>query len=152
MDYYRPHTAPPAGLLLRDTGLLLLRLAAGFSLLLFHAWNEGLLGWKHVWEKTPWPFAAEIAERGFPFPEAVSIIAIVAATLGSFFLITGLLCRVSAALLAVCTLCGLFLYVGIAEVAEKLVLYAVIYLVLVICGPGLFSLDSLLGGRRNARR
>jgi len=152
MDYYRPNNIPPAGQIVRDTGLLLLRLVSGLALLIYPAWGEGIAGWRHVWDKTPWPFAAEIAERGFPLPEAVSIIAVAAATLGSFFLITGLLCRISALVLSICTLCGLFLYGSIPEISEKLVLYAVIYAVLVICGPGIFSLDSLLSGRRRSAR
>lgn len=152
MDYYRPQNAPPPGLLLRDVGLLILRWTAGLVLLAGHAWEESIAGWKHVWEKTPWAFAAEIAERGFPLPQAVAVTAVIVAALGSFFLLTGLLCRVSALLLLICTLCGLFLYSSLPDLAEKLFLYAGIYIVLVICGPGRFSFDALLSGRRAARR
>jgi uncharacterized membrane protein YphA (DoxX/SURF4 family) len=41
---------------------------------------------------------------------------------------------------------------SVPPVAEKLVLYAGIYLVLVICGPGRFSLDAILSGWATAKR
>jgi len=152
MDHYRSQNASPPGLLLRDTGLLILRWTAGLVLLAGHAWEESIAGWKHVWDKTPWDLAAEVADRGFPLPQAVAIAAVAVASLGSFFLFTGLLCRISALLLLICTLCGLFLYSSLPDLAEKLFLYAGIYLVIVICGPGRFSFDALLSGRCAARR
>lgn len=152
MDYHRNPHAPPPGLLIRDAGLVILRWCAGLGLIIFHAWDEGVLGWKHVWQKEPWAYAAEIAERGFPLPEVVAAATVVAAALGSLFLLTGLLCRISAMVLLACTLCAGFLYGRIPEMGEKILLYAAIYSVLVLCGPGRFSLDALLTGRRAARR
>lgn len=152
MDYSRTPHAPPSGLLIRDAGLLILRWCAGLALLVFHAWDEGVLGWKHVWQKEPWAFAVEIADRGFPLPEVVAAVAVVAAALGSLFLLTGLLCRVSALVLLAFTLCAIFLYGRLPEMGEKLLLYAAVYLVLVLCGPGRFSLDALFTERRAVRR
>lgn len=152
MDYSRNPHAPPSGLFIRDAGLLILRWCAGLGLIYFHAWDEGALGWKHVWQKEPWAYAVEIAERGFPLPEVVAAASVAAATLGSLFLVSGLLCRVSALVLLACTLCAIFLYGRVPEPGEKLLLYAAIYLVLVLCGPGRFSLDALLTRRRAARR
>jgi len=152
MDFHRnPHASPP-GLLVRDAGLLVLRWAAGLALIFFHAWDEIMAGWRHVWEKTAWPYAAEIADRGFPLPEAVAIASAAAALLGSVFLVSGLLCRISALVLLLCALVAIFLYGRIPEIGEKVMLYAAIYLVLVLCGPGRFSFDALLGGRRAAGR
>ena len=151
MDYHRQPTAPPSGLLLRDAGALILRWCAGFTLILLHAWDEGLRGWKHVWHKEPWAFAAEMTERGFPLPEVVAAVSVAAAMLGSVFLISGLLCRVSAMVLLLCALCGLFLYGRVPDIAERLALYAGIYAALIICGPGRFSLDALFTKRRAGR-
>jgi len=148
MDYYRNPHAPPPGLILRDAGLLILRWAAGLALIFYHARAEVMAGWQHVWHKAPWPYAVEIAERGFPLPEGVAIVSAVAAMLGSVLLISGLLCRISALVLLVCTLCGIFLYARVPDVAEKLMLYAGVYMVLVLCGAGRFSLDYLLAGRK----
>jgi uncharacterized membrane protein YphA (DoxX/SURF4 family) len=151
MDYNRPSHASPAGLVVRDAGLLILRWCAGLTLILLHAWDEGLRGWKHIWHKEPWAFAGEITDRGFPLPQAVAVAAVVVAILGSVFLISGLLCRVSALILLACALCGLFLYGRVPDIAERLALYAGIYAVLVICGPGLFSLDAVFSNRRAGR-
>ncbi len=152
MEYSRNPHAPPSGLFIRDAGLLILRWCAGMGLIFFHAWDEGVLGWKHVWQKEPWPYAVEIAERGFPLPEVVAAASVAAAMLASLFLLSGLLCRVSALVLLACTLCAIFLYGRVPELGEKLLLYAAIYLVLVLCGPGRFSLDALFTRRRAARR
>lgn len=152
MDYYRNPHAPPPGYFLRDIGLLVLRWFTGIALIVYHAREEVVAGWQYVWHKVPWPYAAEIAERGFPLPQAVAVASAVAAMLGSAFLVTGLLCRVSALVLLVCTLCAFFLYARVPAVAEKLVLYAGIYLVLLICGPGRFSLDAILSSRGTVKR
>lgn len=152
MDFHRNPHAPPPGLLIRDAGSLILRWCAGLSLIVFHAWDEVMAGWKHLWEKTAWPYAGEIAERGFPLPEVVAIASAVAAMLGSLFLVSGLLCRISALVLLLCTLVAIFLYGRIPDTGEKLMLYAGIYFVLVLSGPGRFSLDALLSGRRAGGR
>jgi uncharacterized membrane protein YphA (DoxX/SURF4 family) len=150
MDYYRSPQAP-AGLIVRDVGLLLLRWFAGLALIFYHAREEVMTGWRHVWYKTAWPYAAEITDRGFPLPEAVAIVSAVVALLGSALLVSGLLCRISALALLACSLCALFLYASVPPVAEKLVLYTGVYLVLVLCGPGRFSLDAVLVARQSKR-
>ena len=153
MDYHRNPHAPPPGLLIRDAGLLILRISVGLALIAFHAWDEGVRGWKHLWYKEgPWAWAAEVSERGFPLPEAVAATSVAVAMLGSVFLLTGLLCRLSSAVLLAGALCGLFLYGKVPEMAERLALYAAVYAVLLICGPGRFSLDALFTSKRLARR
>src|SRR5688572_30296675 len=105
MDFNHSPHAPPSGSVIHDAGLLILRWCAGLTLIFMHALEEGTRGWGHVWHKEPWAFAAEITDRGFPFPQAVAIAAVVAAMLGSIFVVLGLLCRVSALVLLACTLC-----------------------------------------------
>jgi len=151
MDFSKPSSPPPAALALRDAGLLVLRWCAGVTLLAFHAGDESVRAWRHVWHKEPWAWAAEVADRGFPVPGAVAVISVAAGMLGSVFLISGLLCRLSAFLLLAGMLCGLFLYARVPEMAERLALYAGIYTVLVLCGPGRLSLDHLFTARRPGR-
>jgi uncharacterized membrane protein YphA (DoxX/SURF4 family) len=152
MEHYRPPQLAPPGLILRDAGLLILRFCAGLTLIIFHAWREVLHGWQHVWHKAAWPYAVEVADRGFPLPVAVAVASAVVALIASAFIAAGLLCRLSALVLLVGSVVGVMLYGSAAEPAEKLVLYAGIYLVLVICGAGRFSLDALPGSRRGAKR
>jgi uncharacterized membrane protein YphA (DoxX/SURF4 family) len=144
MSYHSsPATDPPA-LIIRDGGLLILRLAAGLGLICFHAWREALSGWQFFWRKEPWIYAAEIAERGFPLPEIVAAVSAGAGLLFSGFLAAGLLGRLPALVLLLCALTGIFLYAGVPLLGEMISLYAAVYLVLTLCGPGRFSLDSLL--------
>jgi uncharacterized membrane protein YphA (DoxX/SURF4 family) len=152
MDYSKPTAVSSAGLALRDAGLFVLRWCAGITLLSFHAWQEGVRGWRHVWQKEAWPWAVEVAERGFPLPETVSAISVTAAIVCSVLLLPGLLCRLSASLLLAGSLVGLFLYGQLPEIAERLALYAGVYAVLVLCGPGRLSLDHLFAGKRFPRR
>ncbi len=152
MDLSRPASPSLLGSALRDAGLFILRWCAGVTLLAFHAWREGVLGWRHLWYKEPWNWSVEVAERGFPLPTAVAVASVVAAIAGSIFLLTGLLCRLSAAVLLAGALCGLFLYGRVPETAERLALYAGIYTVLVLCGPGRLSLDHLFSAGRLSGR
>ncbi len=148
MSYHHAPAADPPALIIRDGGLLILRLSAGLGLILFHAWREACGGWAFLWRKEPWPFAREVAERGFPLPEIVAGVAAAAALLFSAFLAAGLLGRVSALVLLGCALTGIFLYAGIPVMGELIALYAAVYLVLTLCGPGRFSMDGLLSGAR----
>ena len=149
MSYHHSPAADPPALIIRDGGLLILRLSAGLGLIFFHAWREAHRGWEFFWRKEPWAFAAEISERGFPLPEIVAGTAAAAGLLFSGFLVAGLLGRVSALVLLVCALTGVFLYADVPVTGELIALYAAIYLVLTLCGPGRFSLDGLL---KSARR
>lgn len=150
MEYYRsPQSAPP-GFLTRSIPLLVLRLSAGLSLLLWHGWRETFGAWLLLWRKTPWAFQETVAARGFPAPLPLSIALVIIGVLGSVFLILGLLTRVSSALLCVGAVTAAALYQADPDRAEKYLLYAAVYLVLVLSGPGQLSADTLL--RRTVKR
>lgn len=150
MEYYRNPNSSPS-LLIRDAGLLFLRFAVAASLTGWHAAREAEAGWRHLWEKTPWPFRENIDAFGFPAPLAVSITAVCASLLSAAFLLAGLVSRTAAAVLLVFCALTAFLYRNFPAVLETSGLYAAILAVLLFCGPGRFSLESVLLARRKRR-
>lgn len=151
MEYYRNPQATTPGLLIRDVGLLLLRISAAAVLGSFHAWQQLLLGWGHLWRKEPWPLVDILKDYGLPFPHIAASAAAVIFALCSIGLFFGAVSRLCALLLLVCTSVGL-LFNFMDPVGEKLFLYAAIYLVILLCGPGCFSVDHLLRSRRSPRQ
>lgn len=152
MEYYRTPPVHPPGFqsLLQALGLLLLRLTAGLNLLLWHGWRETFGAWLHLWRKNPWPLPETLGSLGFPWPLPVAVALVVIAVFSSIFLILGLLTRISAALMAVAAITSAVLYQAYPERAEKYLLYAGIFAVLLISGPGWLSTDGLL--QRSTRR
>ncbi len=147
MEYYRNPNAATPGLIVRDVGLLLLRIGAGLTLGLSHAWQHLILGWNHIWKKEAWSLVDLLQEWGLPAPMVLASIASVIFALCSLGLVLGVLTRLSALLLLVCAVTGLA-FTLFSPSAEMLWLYATIYAVLFICGPGCFSIDFLLNRRK----
>ncbi len=150
MNTTAPPHPPPPRTQPRQLGLLVLRLATGGTLILWHAWREATAGWSHLWHKTDWSLPGHLGSLGFPAPLAVSIALVSIAFLGAIFVILGLLTRSSAALLAVLAMTTAFLYSAYPSVAENAVHYAGSCLAITLCGPGSLALDALL--RTFARR
>ncbi|MES2708394.1 MAG: DoxX family protein [Verrucomicrobiota bacterium] len=152
MEYYRTPSTHPQGFssLLQAVGLLLLRLTAGLSLLVWHGWREAFGAWLHLWRKTAWPFPETLKSLGFPWPLPVGVALVVIGVFCSIFLVLGLLTRVSAALLGTAAVTSAILYQAYPDRAEKYLLYAGAYLALLLSGPGWLSADGLL--RRAVRR
>ena len=152
MEVYRNPHQPTPGLILRDFGLLLLRIAVAFSLLAWHGWDLSLGAWKHVWNKQAWEFADTLQAHGFPAPSVVGTVIAVLLVFCSLFLFFGLLTRISAAIILSGMLVTGFLYTDYSAVIELATLYSAILLVLCISGAGRFSMDALLSGRKRQRR
>lgn len=119
-----PDEWPGAGLLLLRTGTGAVLLARGFSF---------LLGWHDL------KFAAT----------TVALLAVSGAAL----LLTGYLTRMGAVLVALSSVCGIFLWssaptIDFFQSRLTAALVAVIAIALICLGPGAFSLDARLFGRQ----
>lgn len=143
MDYHRNPNAPTAGLLIRDAGLLFLRIGLAVLLIVYHGWNEALAGWKHLWHQEAWPLLETITGYHLPIPQVLAVLAVLVMVLCSLGLFFGVVARLSAALLL--TLAGIAIVLNFHDpVAEKFWAYAIAYFVMLLCGPGCFSLAKLL--------
>ena len=143
MDYHRNPQAPTTGLLIRDAGLLFLRMGVAVLLSTYHGWGQAMAGWNHLWHQQPWPFLEVITKYGLPIPQVVAVLAVLVMVLCSLGLFFGIVARLSAALLLV--LAGGAIALNFLDpLAEKFWVYAIVYFVLLLCGPGCFSLAKLL--------
>lgn len=143
MDYHRNPQAPTPGLLIRDAGLLLLRIGVASLLITYHGWDQAIAGWKHLWQQQPWPFLDVITKYGLPIPQVIAVLSVLIIVLCSLGLFFGVVARLSAALLLVLAAGAISLNFW-DPIAEKFWIYSVVYVVLLLSGPGCFSLAKLL--------
>jgi uncharacterized membrane protein YphA (DoxX/SURF4 family) len=146
MDFYRNPNAATPGLIIRDVGLLILRIGVACVVGFYHGWQQSVAGWNFFWKKQPWSLVDYLASHSLPIPQVLAVIAILILVLCSLGLFFGVLARLSAGLLLACVGVGLILNFLQPE-AERLWLYGMNYLVLLLCGPGCFSLAFLLNRR-----
>jgi putative oxidoreductase len=124
-----------------DAGLAVLRVAAGFLLMFLHG-----LG------KVPPSdgFVSMVGQMGMPAPQLFAWLAAFTEVGAAILLAVGLLTRPAAALLVVhFVVVVLLAHAGDALGDRELpILFGVIALCVALTGPGRFSIDALIAGRR----
>ena len=124
-----------------DVGLLVLRVSFGLTMALSHGWGKvSDLG----------KFTAVVASKGFPIPGVTAPFAAFSELLGGLLLAVGLATR-PAAVALLGTMIGAVVVVHGGDPFGKKELglaYAAVSVVLLLTGPGRFSLDRLLARRR----
>lgn len=127
-----------------DAGLLVLRLWLGLSLLLLHG-RAKLAGFSEMSGKFPDPL-------GIGSPTSLTL-AIFAEVLCAILLVLGLFGRAAAAVLVIQMVTAFFLVHQLAltgaHSGELAFVYLAGFVALLIAGPGHFSLDAKLAGRRS---
>jgi putative oxidoreductase len=130
-----------AGTPAADAGLALLRISAGLLLLFLHGLGkippqEGFVGW--------------IGGMGFPAPLLFAWLATIAEVVGALLIALGLFTRPAALYVAIHFAVVVFVaHAGDALADRELaILFGVIALTLALTGPGRYSLDAMLAGRR----
>ena len=124
-----------------DIGLLVVRVWFGLVLAFGHGLSKVLnLG----------GFIDGVGKRGLPLPELLGPAAALSEFLGGILLAIGLLSRVSATFIAITMLVAAFHVHAADPFAKKefALAYAVAALAVLAAGPGRFSLDARLFGRR----
>jgi uncharacterized membrane protein YphA (DoxX/SURF4 family) len=129
-----------------DLGLLILR---GAGLLLALTFGVQKIGWYWSALHAAKPFssiglAPLIAKMGFPIPVALALWITFNESIGAFLIGCGFLTRLLAASLALGMAGALYTSVRLGEDWLRAALYLIIFVTLILTGPGKFSLDHLL--------
>ena len=135
----------------RDFGLLILRIA-GF--LLVFTFGIQKIGWYwsalHAGKSfSSIGLAPLIAKMGFPIPVALAMWITVNESIGAFLIGCGFLTRSLAASLALGMAGALYTSVRLDEDWLRAALYLIIFITLILTGPGEFSLDHLLKRKKS---
>jgi len=130
----------------KDSGLLILR---GAGLLLALTFGVQKIGWYWSALHAGKPFssiglAPLIAKIGFPIPVALALWITFNESIGAFLIGCGLLTRLLAASAALGMAGALYTSVRLDEDWLRAALYLIVFTVLVLTGPGKFSVDHLL--------
>ena len=130
----------------KDSGLLILR---GAGLLLALTFGVQKIGWYWSALHAGKPFssiglAPLIAKIGFPIPVALALWITFNESIGAFLIGCGLLTRLLAASAALGMAGSLYTSIRLGEDWLRAALYLIVFTVLVLTGPGKFSVDHLL--------
>ena len=134
----------------KDSGLLILR---GAGLLLALTFGVQKIGWYWSALHAGKPFssiglAPLIAKIGFPIPVALALWITFNESIGTFLIGCGLLTRLLAASAALGMAGALYTSFRLDEDWLRAALYLIVFTVLVLTGPGKFSVDHLLKRKR----
>ena len=134
----------------KDLGLLILR---GAGLLLALTFGVQKIGWYWSALHAGKPFssiglAPLIAKMGFPISVALALWITFNESIGAFLIGCGLLTRLLAASAALGMAGSLYTSIRLGEDWLRAALYLIVFTVLVLTGPGKFSVDHLLKRKR----
>lgn len=124
-----------------DLGLLLLRLGFGLTLAFGHGLGKLL---------NPEKFLRSVTRHGFPLPEVMAPIAALSEFVGSLLIAIGLATR-PAAVFVIGTMLGAAFVAHSGDPfskKESALAYALVALVVLVTGPGRYSIDARLEKRR----
>ena len=135
----------------KDFGLLVLR---GAGLLLAGTFGVQKIGWYwsaiHAGKSlSSAGLAPLIARMGFPIPFALALWITFNESIGAFLIGSGFLTRLLAASAALGMADVLYTSVRLGEDWLRAALYLIIFVALILTGPGKFSLDHLLKRKKS---
>jgi putative oxidoreductase len=129
-----------------DWGLLVLRGASLFLAATFGLQKlTGLLILLRSGEPwAAWGLMQFVRQLGFPFPVVLTICATLSESVIAFMVACGFMTRIAAASVALNMAVALYISLRIKEEPLRATLYLIIFIALVITGPGRFSVDHAL--------
>jgi putative oxidoreductase len=130
-----------------DAALLLLRIGFAALLIGFHGWARANRATGFLFHGTPWTFVDVVGRLGFPFPAFFAVTSVASESIGALLLIPGYFTRVAAFLTVVNFSVALYNEMHKGDPWELPALYLLMAVVILIAGPGRWSLDARLRGR-----
>lgn len=159
MALSRPPSNPPVDSASERIGVadfyrLLLRALLAVPMFFYQAKAQTILAWGFLWEKREWPLLDAIESMSLPQPSVTAISLTFVLLFSPIGILIGFLTRVNAALTFAAT--GFFFLTGLPLSdwlsGQTYVLFLGICAVLVLSGPGAFSLDGIFSFLRRRRR
>lgn len=134
-----------------NTGILILRLGVGLSILLFFGRTKLHDAWAYL-HTGQWPFIDFNRKVGLPLPILVAFVQTLNESLGAFIVACGFLTRYAAASVGLGFVAATICSLKMGEPAWLTAAYfALMFITLAFTGPGNFSLDHLLKFHRSRR-
>lgn len=151
---YDRSAPPPHIQLLNSIGICLLRIGAGFVLFYAEGLSLATQVWQHLWHQAPWAFIDTVESAQLPMPKVVAITLAISIAFCSVSLMLGFVTRFVSTLMlpvtAIAILIGNRAEHGPFS-SESFALYFFIAVCLLICGPGVLSVDALFKLRRKKK-
>src|SRR6186997_2597782 len=135
---------------MQTIGLLVLRLGFASLLLGFHGWTRLGRAMGYVFYGHPWTFVDLVGRLGFPMPAVFAVLSATAESVGALLVALGLFTRWGAALIAINMAVALFNEAAKGDPLELPALYFLCAVAILLLGPGQWSLDDVLRGKRRA--
>jgi putative oxidoreductase len=126
-----------------DWGLLILRVGLASLLITLHGGPRLVRVFWYFVRGEPWPFIGLVAGIGFPLPLLFALLSTVADSFGALFAGLGFLTRWAALMMAINMSVAVYFETTGGDPFELPALHLLGALVLLVTGPGAFSLDAL---------
>lgn len=125
-----------------EIGLLVLRLGFAALLIGFHGWLRFHRAFDYVVFGEPWTFVALVGRLGFPFPPVFAVLSALAESIAVLFVGVGLFTRWAAGIVAINMTVALLNESLKGDPIELPALYLLGAVVIIVLGPGRFSIDG----------
>jgi putative oxidoreductase len=129
-----------------DVGLLLLRLGIAALLIGFHGWTRLHRAFDFLFHGQPWTFVGLVERLGFPVPAMFAVLSALAESVGVLFVAAGFFTRWASALVAINMAVALLNELMKGDPIELPALYLLGAVVVLVLGPGRFSVDGRRAG------
>ncbi|MCB1091734.1 MAG: DoxX family protein [Verrucomicrobiae bacterium] len=133
---------------------LFLRVLIAVPMFFYQAKAQTWLAWGFLWEQKEWPLLEAIKEMNLPQPSVTAVGLIFVLLFAPIGILTGFLTRVNACLTLMAV--AFFFFTGLPLSdwlsGQTYVLYLGLCLVLVLSGPGAFSIDGIFSFLRRRRK
>lgn len=130
-----------------DLGMLILRVVSGLMMVLLHGWGK-ILGIISFFSGKGWKFVDTVASIGFPLPGLFAVLVGLIEFISGILIILGLFTRVNAGLLGAVMVVATYYNIRVGASYELSLLYLTIFVIMIIIGPGKYSLDYSMFKRK----
>jgi putative oxidoreductase len=123
-----------------DIGLLVLRIGMAALLIGFHGWARLIRAFEYAVMGQPWTFVNLVQRLGFPYPPVFAVASALAESIAALLIGLGLFTRTGAVILVANMSVAFYNEAAKGDSFELPGLYLLLALVVLIAGPGRFTI------------